>query len=178
MSTIYFHKSGTSNGIASKKGVAFRFELLANDRGVMALEEGESPQIDESISDLREYAKRRIGGVTEITAEEYDTLKKTLPKGPNPAVKPSATLHTQDTVNPLASAQRAVAREKLLVAQSAPAVADQVVSNLLPAHQPQPLSSGRKVRTNKPPKVSEPDPTPTSPAGESGNETVATTGAS
>lgn len=77
MSKVYFKKSGVSRPLANLNGTRIRFELLADDHGVIALDpenSGEKLTIDA----LTKYQERKIGGVTGIDEATYLSLKKNL----------------------------------------------------------------------------------------------------
>lgn len=91
MATLYFHKHGVNNKIPNSVGVPFPFEKLGDAQGVLALDTEKNAS---DIADLKEWIKRRSGGISEITKEQFDDLKKNLAL---PVEKPvsSVRIHTQ-----------------------------------------------------------------------------------
>lgn len=75
MSIVYFHKNGRT-GIQYSNGAPIEFTRLADQRGVLSLD---TEKDEKKVADLREFIKRRIGGVSEIDQAQFEDLKKNLP---------------------------------------------------------------------------------------------------
>lgn len=75
---IYFRKELHSNPIKLPTGHPVPFELVADDTGILATEDGYL------ISELRNAIARQVGGVYEIGPAEYEELKKNPPDSPSP----------------------------------------------------------------------------------------------
>jgi len=84
----YFQKIYPSQPLVLSNGKGFLFPVLANGMGA---HETENPKL------LKEFdlaISRHIGGVTEITAAEFDALKKKAPlKNWNEGISPSRLAH-------------------------------------------------------------------------------------
>lgn len=72
----FFKKEIASRGLKLPNGHGVTFELVADDTGVLATEDGYL------ISELRNAINRNVGGVYEIKPEEYEELKKNPPDKP------------------------------------------------------------------------------------------------
>lgn len=66
----FFRKTILSNPIATSQGYRIQFQPIGDDEGVIALED------ETVIGELKAMATNRVGGVIEITKEEFEELKK------------------------------------------------------------------------------------------------------
>lgn len=180
MALIYFHKNGRL-ALSYRNGKKVTFEPLADARSVVALDEERHAS---EIANLREYIERRIGGVSEIDANEYEALKKSLPHRPEDSFlkRSQARLFNADSVVPKSISSPDSARRVLGQAAAAPAGAGrsaQDVEGAAPSRPvPSPISRGRRIRTGKVEAdgtVTESAPLTPKPTAEAGaNETSAT----
>ncbi len=151
MGQIFFNKNGRL-AISYRNGQKVQFELLGDARGVIALDE-ESNAVE--IAELREYVKRRVGGVSEISSEEFESAKKNHPYLPGDSFlrKSQVRLFSADAAMPKSISSQGNAR-RVLGAASAKLVEEGVsvqdVEAGAPSRRiPQPISKGRKVRIAK-----------------------------
>ena len=93
----FFKKTILSNPIATSKGYRIQFQPIGDDEGVIALED------ETVIAELKDMAERRVGGVIEVTREQFDELKKKdefvsqpKPRLSDPPQWPKATLDIRD----------------------------------------------------------------------------------
>ena len=79
----HFLKEIVQTGLRGANGKIIVWEKLAQNFGVLALEDG-----DPNVAILNDFSERKVGGVAAITAEQYEDYKKKLPYVPPPP-KPS-----------------------------------------------------------------------------------------
>lgn len=79
MAAKFFLKTGVKNRIPDHDGKSIQFEPRSDGRGIIALDDEKDGKLVEALS---EYVRRRIGGVSEISAAEYEDLKKNHPPQP------------------------------------------------------------------------------------------------
>lgn len=83
----FFKKSNPGNKIIGRDGKPIPFERLAD--GSLGIISADEDKQDRLIEALMSYVDKKLGGVTEITKEEYEELKK------NPQYQPS-----RESLNP------------------------------------------------------------------------------
>lgn len=109
----YYRKELFSNPLRLPNGFTIQFTEVADDMGVLATEDGYL------ISELRNAIQRRVGGVNEISASEYEDLKKNPPDKPSPPPWLNAqNLHQRAGVQSLAA--NVVAEGKMSAMAQAP----------------------------------------------------------
>src|SRR5262245_32217411 len=74
----FFRKTILSNPVATSKGYRVTFQPIGDDEGVIALED------QEAVAELRSMAERKVGGIIEITKEQFEELKKQVGQGSLP----------------------------------------------------------------------------------------------
>lgn len=101
MAKAYFRKELVSRKVHYKNGTPVPFEALGEGYGVLVLEN------EANIEDLRSYAVKGVGGVTEIDAEGYEETKKKFglksSEKPHPAKRDKSprVFHPEDLGKPL-----------------------------------------------------------------------------
>lgn len=152
--TLYFHKSGRI-ALTGRNGQRIEFERLADARNIIAVTYDPDKESPESLlaQDLSAYVERKMGGVSIISKEQYEDLKKKFPY--NPADRYSAR-NTPRLFNPSDvvprksdSAQRASTAGARGDAGRAAGGSPAQPAAAPAAQGSAPVSKGRKLRTNR-----------------------------
>jgi hypothetical protein len=138
MSKIYFLKQGVSNQLTSSSGQPFKFEKLADNQGVIELDETENAS---EIADLRGWIKRKLGGVSEIDQAKFEDVKKNLSLADRPAPRnpgePQIRLFTAETdMDKLAREDREASALRAAAQVVAPPVAERSLAESAKAGEP------------------------------------------
>jgi len=152
MSKVYFHKHGVTNQIANSVGQPHVFEKLADSQGVCELDDVENAS---NISDLRAWVKKRLGGVTEISAEQYADLKKNLSLELLPPVRPPGEVQVRlfNQENPLDKVAQEQAAQSARLAAGQASAAPAVASSPAASATVQEPSSPKQPRVGKAKKI-------------------------
>lgn len=146
MSQVYFHKNGRL-AISYRDGTKVPFEPLGDARNVIVLD-GEKDA--GKVAELREYVSRRIGGVSEIKAEDYESVKKNHPYRPEETYNRRTTAKLfQNVVVPKAPQASAPAVEGAASARRAAAGVPVQDAMEQEGHKPLPISRGRKIKVGR-----------------------------
>lgn len=82
MAKFYYLKENISNVFNDRNGRPFPFQSLAQEYGVLELEDADPAQ-KEIMQDLEALRAQRIGGILRISQAEYESKKKNMPWRPS-----------------------------------------------------------------------------------------------
>jgi hypothetical protein len=113
----YYLKNGIKNRVPYSDGVSIPFEPRSDGRGLLVLDEN-SEADKPRIADVEKYIARKVGGISVLTQEQYEELKKNQhdPKPKQDKAAPRVFSYKTDPFATEASAQRAMAPEPAAVA--------------------------------------------------------------
>lgn len=100
MATRYFKKTLVHTRIFGRDGKPIAFEVFPGMVGVMEVDVEKSPAL---VEDLQKFIEKKLGGVSELKQEEFETLKKKTERpapvrAPNKAQSPALLPAADGTV--------------------------------------------------------------------------------